>query len=255
MRETVLDIVQTILSAMDSDNVNSINDTVESYQVAVLLKNLYYDIAVDLNLPNNMKYFELNSSTDINKPVLMTLPENVMSLSTVQYNNKLTTETTPNYKNCTFLPLEVLMERQQAYRESDDNDIGVMEFTSNGETLEIIYKNDKMPEFYSILSGNTVVFDSFDSSEDTTLQKSKTLCYGSTYPAFVLSDTYIPEMDPSIFPFYINRAKVRAFSEIKQVTNAEAAGEARRQKIVVQKRKTRTSGLTPLEQSPRRYGK
>lgn len=41
MRKTLLEMVQDILSEMDSDEVNSINDTVEAEQVATIIKNCY----------------------------------------------------------------------------------------------------------------------------------------------------------------------------------------------------------------------
>ncbi len=42
MRRTLLDMVQEILSDMDSDEVESIDDTVEAEQVVSILKSTYY---------------------------------------------------------------------------------------------------------------------------------------------------------------------------------------------------------------------
>ena len=42
MKMTLLDITQSILSAMDSDYANSIGDTVEAEQVATIVKETYY---------------------------------------------------------------------------------------------------------------------------------------------------------------------------------------------------------------------
>ena len=41
---TLLEITQDIMSDMDSDNVNSINDSVEALQVAQVVKTTYYNI-------------------------------------------------------------------------------------------------------------------------------------------------------------------------------------------------------------------
>ncbi len=41
MKYTLLEIVQEILSDMDSDEVNSIDDTTESEQVATIVKSTY----------------------------------------------------------------------------------------------------------------------------------------------------------------------------------------------------------------------
>ena len=48
---TLLEIVQDILSDMDSDEVNSINDSVESLQVAQIVKTAYYNIVDGKDYP------------------------------------------------------------------------------------------------------------------------------------------------------------------------------------------------------------
>ena len=50
-----------------------------------------------------------------------------------------------------------------------------------------------------------------------------------------MEDDYVPDMDPNQFSYFINRATVKAWAELKDQANQEAAGEARRQKIVTQK--------------------
>ena len=74
MRYTLKEMVDTILSAMESDEVNSISDTQESNQVVLILRSLYYDIANDIGLPEHSTFVELNASGDNTKPTLMTCP-------------------------------------------------------------------------------------------------------------------------------------------------------------------------------------
>ena len=49
MKYTLLEIVQEILSDMDSDEVNSIDDTVESQQVASIVRSAYMAIMSNRN--------------------------------------------------------------------------------------------------------------------------------------------------------------------------------------------------------------
>jgi len=44
---TVLDMVQDVLSDMDSDEVSSIDDTVEAMQVAQIIKTAFYEVIND----------------------------------------------------------------------------------------------------------------------------------------------------------------------------------------------------------------
>lgn len=254
MRYTLLEMVQLILSSMDSDEVNNWDDTVESVQVANLLKSVYYDMATELNLPEADSLVELNASGLSTRPVLMTVPTNVYKLKWVKYDNKLATDTNKNYQDVCYLPFEEFFKRQLGLREQGST-TGEMSFTMNsGETFDILYANDRMPTYYTDVDNTTLLFDAIDLAVDTTLQKSKTLCMASVYPSFSLSNSFIPSLDPTQFSYYINRAKVRAFSEIKQADNREALMETRNQKIVLQKRKFRTEN-EPRNKRPIGYGR
>lgn len=255
MRRTLLDLTQEILSSLDSDEVNSISDTVESYQVAVLLRGVYYDLATDLGLLEHDTVFGLSASQDTTKPVIMTIPANVTRIDNITYDNRETADTTPNYQPVKFKPIDQFLEMMQGLRESD-NDIGVYTFEGDNEDVfSAIYRTDKFPEWFTSYNNSTILFDSYREDIENTLQQSKCLCYGSVYPVFELVDEHEPDLDPTQFSLLINRAKVRAFAELKQVQNAEAAGEARRQKIIVQKRNNEMVPTGPAIYGVPRYGR
>lgn len=254
MKQTLLEITQSILASMDSDEVNSIGDTIESHDIALLLRDVYYDIAVELNLVAHESLFELEPSLDADKPVLMYLPENVSKLEWLKYNNKLITDDNSTYLPVKFKPFNEFYTMQNGLRETT-TDVGEMSFDMNNESFEIMYATDRMPMFYTVIGNNTILFDSIDIEEDTTLVKEKTMCGGLVYPTFILDDAFIPDLDAAQFPYYRNRAKVRAFAEKKQVDNKEAASEARNQKVLMQKRKNRINEGSALSKMPFRYGR
>lgn len=135
-----------------------------------------------------------------------------------------------------------------------DDDVAEMTVTLHGEQFPFMYRTNGHPTRYTTLTENQIICDSIDLTIDSTLQKSKTMCYGNLYPSWSMTDTFIPDLDPSQFSYLINRAKVRAFYELKQQENAEASQEARRQKVIVQKRKNRTPDEAAIYRAPR-YGK
>jgi hypothetical protein len=253
MQYTLLEIVQIILSSMDSDEVNSISDTVESNQVALLLKQCYYDVSTDIGLRSQEGLFELLPSGDPTKPVLMTLPSNVAELTSVRYNNKEDADTQSNYVGVDWVPFHEFFERQNNLDPSLSN-VASMSFQSNGDTFEIGYYTDRHPSIYTDIGGSTLLFDAFQDSLDTTLQKSKTLCTGVVYPAWEMTDTFVPDLSPAHFSYYINKAKARAFVELKQMNNADASGEARRQKIILQARDKRVNIGPEINRVPK-YGR
>lgn len=254
MKYTLLELVQGILAAMDSDEVTSITDTTESYQVALLLKDVFYDMASELNLPEHKGLFELNASGDNAKPTLMTVPDNVVLLEWIKYDNKETSDTYSNYQEVMFMPFNEFLVMQQGLSSLATTESGEMTFTSNGESFNVLYAKDRFPLYYTSMDDRTIIFDAYKDTEDTTLQKSKTMCSGSVYNAFTLEDSFTADLDASQFAYYRNRAKVRAFAELKQAENAEAAYEAKRQKLVVQKRKRTVPDLPELYKGPR-YGR
>lgn len=253
MRLTLLEMIQHILSAMGSDEVNNYNDTVESYMVAQIIQQVFYEAAVELNLPTHQSMFELNASNDNLLPALMYKPSNALRIDKIYYDNREDGATYANMVECQYLPLDQFISLQRGLSESTSN-VGEMNVSNNGETHTIMFSTNAPPRFYTTSDDYTILFDSYDSSVDTTLQKAKSLAHGHVYPTFTLSNTFVPDVDAAQFPYLLAKAKTRAFNEIKQTLNQESAAEARRQKIVLQKRKFAVARENPIYGLPR-YGR
>lgn len=255
MRYSLLEIVQLILSSLDSDEVDSISDTTESMQVANLCKSVFYDIATDIGLPEREGVVSLDASGDTALPVLMTVPSTVVRVSWIKYDNQTDDQDNADYLPVKYLPFIDFIEMQRGLANGSDTNVGEATITSpEGQAFKLMYRDDKAPQWYTSL-GNTILFDSYDSDVDTTLQESKVLAGGITYPTFTLSNSFTPSLDPTEFSYFINKCKTRAFAELKQAPNQESAAETRRQKIIVQKRKHRTPNGTELDKIKARYGR
>lgn len=63
MDKTLLDLIQEILSSLDSAEVNSYLDTTESLQVARILESTYWDIVSTSSFPGIFSYYNLTPST------------------------------------------------------------------------------------------------------------------------------------------------------------------------------------------------
>lgn len=255
MKYTLLEMVQLILSSLDSDEVNSISDTPESNQVALLLKSVYYDSATDLGLPEHETLFQLNASGDASKPTIMYVPTNVTHIDWISYNNvdSVSSDTNDHYEKCEYIPFELFQQQQQSIRNASTG-VDSLTYTQNGQTFTHWYYTDRMPTKYTSTDNYTLLFDAYKSTVDTTLQQSKSQCHGVVYPTWSMTDSFTPDLGPTQFSFLVNRAKVRAFAELKQAPNQEAIAEARRQKIIVQKRK-RTVPNRPEVFNVARFGR
>jgi hypothetical protein len=55
MKRTLLEMVQSILSDMDSEDVNSISDTNEAEQIASVIEDTYYNIISARDIPEHQQ--------------------------------------------------------------------------------------------------------------------------------------------------------------------------------------------------------
>lgn len=253
MKQTLLEMVQFLLSSSNGDEVNSITDTEEAMQIARLIKGVYYDISVDIGLPEHESLFQLVATTDVAKPTIMTVPSTVTKVLWIKYNKEKAGDNYPLYENIHFLNFDEFLAVTQGNRNQTTN-VGSMNVLMNGETFEIMYRTNKHPTYYTVVDDHTLIFDSYDNTVDSILQNSKSMAYGSVYPSFTLSDTFIPDLDPTQFPYLVNKSKERMYAEMHQTENREARREARRQKIITQSRKKKIQNITQFDRRPK-YGR
>lgn len=249
MKYTLLDMVQIILSSMDSDEVNSIDDTVESQQVAKVIQTAYYDIINRAHVPQNNTLFQLDASTDSTKPILMYIPSDFRSINILKYNKATVDQPQISMEDITPLPLDDFLNMMYQNNTTEDN-IESFSHTIGTSTITFVYRNDLHPHYYSTFDDNTVVFDSYDNTVDATLQKSKTLAWGKKNIQFLLIDSYEPELDDAQFALLLNEAKSLAFQESKQTQHPLADRNSRRGWVDLQKTKTKINLESDLNKLP-----
>jgi hypothetical protein len=273
MQMTLLDLTQNVLSSLSSDEVNSIGDTVESQQVAQIIKNKYFDIVSRVELPEHEQLIQLQPSLDETVPVLMYVPDGVTEVSWLKYFNSniideatggghdinvdiISTEGTiqpppPGYQYVTILPIRQFIDMVNTFNPTESN---VESFIFNGNvngkpgTFNFYYKNDKQPQYCTVLSNYYVIFDSFDNTQDSTLQASKSMGWGRIMPTFLMEDSFIPNLDDEQFVLLLNEAKALAYFELKQSIHPLAAQEVKRGWSSVQKNKAVTNRPTYFDQ-------
>lgn len=279
---SLLDYVQSILSSLDSDEVNSISDTPESLQVAEIVKTTYFNIIARTHLPEHKQLLQLESSADNTRPVLMYIPDGISKIEWIKYfnsNNLATASTTtahgvntdlvtttnvpsavPGYEYVTILPNQQFLDITNAFNPNESNvDSFTFNDTSNNfpGNFTFYYKDDRQPFYCTFLSDFYVVFDSFDSAVDSTLQQSKTMALGQIIPRWEMTDTFIPNIDETQIPLLLNEAKSLAFFELKQTLHSKAEQESKRHWSSIQKDKSKADKPSYFDQLPDfgRYGR
>ena len=224
MKRTLLQIVQNILSDMDSEDVNSISDSIEAEQIASVVRDVYYNMVSTRMIPEHKELFKLTSLSDSTRPTHFQVPETINNIESIQYN---VGSSDIEFKEIKYMePLTFLM----LYQDSDETDT-VSDV--NGGT-SILVKNDKQPDFYTSFDDYHIIMDSYDSSVSSTLTSNKTRCYGKKTPVFTISDDFTPDLDDVMFPYLLAESKSTCFSLFKSGPDQKIEQAARRQKSYVQ---------------------
>ena len=241
MKYTLLELIQRILSSIKGEEVNNYNDTAESLVIRDIVKECFYNIIGTQDFPELKTLFELTASGDSAKPTLMTLPSDVVGLEWVKYNKIASGETAPNFGYVRYLPLADFMSVIHQLKTTEDN-VGTFNVTTgSSDSIEFYYTDNRAPEYYTSYDDNTLIFDSYDSAVDSTLQKSKTLCYGLKSGAWTDSNSFTLPLDAQQFNILLKEAKAMAWEELRQTQNATAGMQARRAKIAAEKKKDRAN--------------
>lgn len=215
---TLLEMTQDILSDMDSDEVNSINDSTEALQVAQIIKSTYYTIVDGRDFAWLKEMFQLDASGTVARPTYMKLPETIIDLDWVKYNTRKATDTKDKYTKVEYkLPEDFLYITDQ--RDSSASNVQTITDPSG---IKIYVYNDRAPKYFTSFDDDTLVFDSYDSGIDSYLQNSKTQCYGKRSVVFTMSDTFTPDLPVQMFSYLLNEAKSNCFVTLKQVANVKA---------------------------------
>jgi hypothetical protein len=226
MKTTLLSMVQSILSDMDSEAVNSISDTVEAQQIASVIEDTYFNIISAREIPEHKRLIKMTSLSDSAKPTHFLYPNNLKEIVTLRYNTDLNGGL--NYSEVVFVePLHFL--DRQGY--NTDNAILVPD-QSAGTSL-VIY-NDRMPSYYTSFDDQYVVMNSYDATVEAVLQESKTQAYGTIYPTFNITDSFEPDLDDTMFPYLLAESKSVCFSLFKSGSDPKVEQAARRLKSYVQ---------------------
>lgn len=237
---TLLDLVQGILSDVDGDEVNDISATIESEQVARILRDEYETICDEFDLKVHKTYDKLNA-TSSSTPCLMTRPDGFHSIESVRYDKRLTAGGDPAYTLLTFKHPEEFMEMQASLTASD-SDVEQMTLPNSGFVINI--KNDKDPEYWTILENyDYIVFDSYDYTKESNLQESKTIARGVRRRELILTNTTVPDLPENLMLLLKNRARSMYFDLYMDGATPGVARRERYSEVRSQRKRYMTKGL------------
>lgn len=225
MRTTLLSMVQSILSDMDSEDVNSISDTVEAQQIASVIQDTYFNLISAREIPEHKQMLQLTSLSNSQKPTHFRYPNNTKEIEVLFYNTATSGST---YTQVYFLePIDFL-------NRVDETATNVLQVETVAGEVPVFVYTDRMPKYYTSFDDDYIIMDAYNSSIEATLQTSKSRAYGTIYPTFSITDNFEPDLDDTLLPYLLAEAKSTCFSLFKSGSDPKVEQAARRLKSYVQ---------------------
>lgn len=219
---SLLDMVQDIMSDMSSDEVNSISDSVESLQVAQIIKSTYFNIIDGRDWPHLYEMFQLEASGDSLKPTHMRLPENIIDVEWIKYNIRDSATSKEVLKEVTYKSPREFMSLLDAR----DSTAAYVTQVADPTLIELNIYNDRHPTYYTSFDNEYIILDAWESTLESTLQASKSQAYGKVYPSWDMSDSFVPDLPIQSFSFLLNEAKSTCFLRLAQTADQKSEQHA-----------------------------
>jgi hypothetical protein len=237
---TLLEMTQNILSSLNSDEVNSIFDTVESRQVAEEIKTTYEELYTNRDIAELESLVNLEGLSDSTKPNRLILPDNVDRIKWLRYRDYRDSGN-DTFKFIDYLDPEEFITRIVDQSQSSFAATLAVPLTDTSP-IEYYIAVDRGPSYYTILDNDrTLVFDSFDGVYESSMAGSNAVAWGFLNNTFEMTDTYVAPIDANLFPHFLAEAKSTCFINIKEAGNSKEEQRARRQLVRSQIRTNKTN--------------
>jgi hypothetical protein len=223
---------------MGENTVNSINDSQTAYRVAKIVEGVWWELREHRNWSDSFVLRGLSPLGLATPTHLLVTPE-IKQIDWIKYDKRKEWDAKPEYRDVTYLEPIVFLD-QINDRDSSLDNVDVIKDTGG---TQIFIRNDKAPEYYTSFDNNGhIVFDSYDTNVDSTIQEAKIQAYCAVSSDFVVDDSYVPDMPEEAFPLLFEEAKSVAYVEIKDQANPKAEQKAQRQNRRMSRRDWATAG-------------
>ena len=213
LRMTLREIVQSTLSSMDSDAVETIGETIESQQIAIVAKETFYEIATYQDIPQHIKMTQLDGLQDLTAPTVMRIPTGCVDIANIKYRH--TKNGRVKMEDIDYLHPDDFYNKMWCLDTTADN-VGINEFTGD---VTLPYRNDQDPCYWTTFDDEHIIFDSYNKEISDTLFNDASFIRARIIEEFQLEDDYIPDLPAKMFPQYLQQVKELSFFEKKQMAN------------------------------------
>ena len=221
--------------------------TEDSEEIAMFAKDLYEFMQARSDWPHQWKLTQLDALADSEKPNYLKLPSNVKEIDkkSIRYREQPLTYLEPK-RFLDFCNGRNTITQDTSGIESNSYDDDVEEVkTYEGNTLYI--RNRQNPQYWTTWDDTHLVFDSYDKTNEDTLQNSNSIIYALLVDELVLADDTIVDLPiglMSLFQAELNReAHLRIKKQISPVDEKRALAGWSLQKTHMRAKKKKRSNF------------
>ena len=244
-KKTLLRLVQLIGERIGSDEIDTLDETIEATEIVSILE-LTFDEILDRRdwefLRDRTLRLKARAVTDT-KLFNLDMPTAVTRLQCVKYR-----DINGKFPEMEYVEACEFIERLDGRNADDDN---VTEIANDdGVLLKII--TDKAPTFYTSFDEATISFESYDDTRGTGNQAGDSIILANIKPVMDFTDATatfpIPERMGTLL---LNEAMATAGVQLRQVSDSRAERIARRQGIKLRE----LEPITQRDQQVKRHGR
>ena len=213
MKMTLLQIINYYMDHTDGFRVSTIDDTIESQQVASIAEKVFYDLNNDVFGNNQLSsLIQLDALADSTKPNYLQLPDDAADIKHDAVMYDVSDDPAEiEMKEIIYVPPLEFLEMIGTKKVSTTNQV-VTDFGGYRMTID----NDTAPQYYTSFDDEYLIFDSFDSSVDSTLQSSKSGIVTQLQRSFTQSDTYVIDLPEWFHTTYLNSVMAEASAALRE---------------------------------------
>ena len=224
MKLTLLQVINYYFDFTDGFRTSDIDDTVESQQVASIAEKVFHDLNNDVfGNTSRESIVQLEALADSEKPNYLRIPDTAFDIKhdAVMYNISDSLDDI-KMKEMIYQPPLAFLDRI-SHVPTKTTTLEVQDFS--GYRMRIV--TNKTPEYYTSFDDEHLVFDSYKSTVDNTLQKSKSGIITQQQRTFTPSSTYVIDFPEWFHPTYLNAVMSEASAALREEALPTVARMAR----------------------------
>ena len=213
MKMTLLQVINYYMDHTDGFRISTIDDGIESQQVASIAEKVFYDLNNDVFGNSQLEsLIQLDALADSTKPNYLQLPDDAADIKHDAVMYDISTDVAEiEMKEIVYLPPFDFLALIGTKKASTTNQV-VTDFGGYRMTID----NDTAPQYYTSFDDEYLIFDSFDSTVDSTLQSSKSGIITQLQRAFTQSDTYVIDFPEWFHTTYLNTVMSEASAALRE---------------------------------------